>query len=186
MDYIIGTFYILKNKLCFFNIFENIQIPRIKSILPWYVQYMYFYSAPTEIINNLYLGSSFNAYAIQNLKNKNVNVIINITEEIDNFHQNDSTITYYKFPIRDNNIDDITDILEQTYHIIDEHLNNENGILVHCYMGASRSASIIIYYLMKKYNMTFEEANNYVYNKRKLVNLSQKFDTTLKLKNENR
>jgi hypothetical protein len=49
------------------------------------------------------------------LTNKKINVVINVTEEIDNFHENNLGITYYRFPIKDNNHDDISEILEQTY-----------------------------------------------------------------------
>jgi protein-tyrosine phosphatase len=181
MDYIFGSFYILKNKIWVLDFSKN--TVRIKPKLPWYRKYIYFYSESNQIINNLYLGSSFNAYSISELTNKKINVIINITEEIDNFHENNLSMTYYRFPIKDNNQDDISDIIEQTYDLIDEHLSKGDGILVHCFMGASRSATVIIYYLMKKYNITYEQALSYVSNKRKVVNLSYKFDWVLRQKN---
>jgi protein-tyrosine phosphatase len=180
MDYIFGSFYILKNKLWFLDFFKP--IPRIEPKLPWYTQYGYFYSESNQIIDNLYLGSSFNAYLLSELTNKKITVVINVTEEIDNFHKNNLLITYYRFPIKDNNQDDISEILEKTYDIIDKHLAKGDGILVHCYMGASRSASVIIYYLMRKYSWVYEQSLNYVYNKRKLVNLSHKFDLILREK----
>jgi protein-tyrosine phosphatase len=158
--------------------------PRIEPKLPWYTQYSYFYSESNEIIDNLYLGSSFNAYSITELTNKKINVIINVTEEIDNFYQTNPKITYYRFPIKDNNLDDITEILDQTYEIIESHLIKGDNILVHCFMGASRSASVIIYYLMKKYNWSYIQSHQLVYNKRKVVNLSSKFDSILKNKDK--
>lgn len=180
MDYIFGSLYILKNKLWYVD-FNS--VPRIGPKLSWYEQYKYFYSESNEIINNLYLGSSFNAYSINELADKNINVIINVTEEIDNFHENNLDITYYRFPIKDNNHDDIRPILEQTYNIIDHHLNNGDSILVHCYMGASRSAAVVINYLMRKNKISYEHAYEAVSSKRPLVNLSEKFDEILKFNN---
>lgn len=180
MDYLFGSFYILKNKIWNFDFFKN--IPRIEPKLPWYRQYGYFYSESTEIVDNLHLGSSFNAYTLNELKNKKINVVLNITEEIDNFHVDNLTMTYYKFPIKDNNNDDISTILDETYEIIDRHLSKGDGILVHCFMGASRSASVIIHYLMKKHDWSYEQALNHVSDKRKLVNLSHKFDLILRQK----
>lgn len=182
MDYIFGSFYILKNKLWFLDFFKS--TPRIQPKLPWYTQYGYFYSEANQIINNLHLGSSFNAYSLSELSNKKINVVINVTEEIDNFHENNLVMTYYRFPIKDNNEDDISEILDQTYELIDEHLAKGNSILVHCYMGASRSASVIIYYLMKKYDWTYQQALTDVSEKRKLVNLSHKFDFILRKKEQ--
>lgn len=178
MNYLLGSYYIFKNK--FFSLGFTGDVPRIEPKLPWYRQYSYFYSPSTKIINGLYLGSSYNAYDLDHLTSNNINVIINITYEIDNFYENQLRMTYYKFRIHDNNQDDITNILTQTYEIIDRHIRNGDIILVHCYMGASRSASVIIYYMMNKYNMTYDNARNYVSSLRPLVNLSHKFDLTLK------
>ena len=35
--------------------------------------------------------------------------------------------------------------------------NKDNRILVHCYMGSSRSATIVSAYMIKKYGYTVEE-----------------------------
>jgi protein-tyrosine phosphatase len=181
MDYIFGSFYILKNKVYNFDLEKSTQIvPRMEPVLPWYKQYSYFYSTSNQIINGLFLGSSFNAYCLNELKANNIGVVINVTWEIDNYHENTTDIKYYKFPVLDDNNDDIVPILTQTYDIIDRHLTQGDNILVHCYMGASRSASVIIYYLMNKNNWTYNQARTYVSAKRPLVNLSQKFNTILK------
>lgn len=178
MNYICGSLYILKNKLRDLDLFGK-RVPRIEPTMPWYKQYSYFYYPSNEIIDNLYLGSSFNAYDYYELRNKNIKVIINITDNIDNYHEQNLMLTYYKYPIRDNNVDDITNILIETAQVIDLHLSKGEGILVHCYMGASRSASVIIHYLMKKNNWSYEHAKTFVMIKRPLVNLSNKFDEIL-------
>lgn len=179
MNYICGSLYILKNKIKDLDLFGK-RIPRIEPTIPWYKQYSYFYYPSNEIIDNLYLGSCFNAYNFYELKNKNIKVIINITDNIDNYHEQNLMLTYYKYPIRDNNVDDITNILIETAQVIDLHLSRGESVLVHCYMGASRSASVIIYYLMKKNNWSYEHAKTFVMIKRPLVNLSNKFDEILK------
>lgn len=186
IKYIIGTIIILWSKILYYSKNKNKKsTPRIAPKIPWYRQMVWFYNEPTQILNNLYLGSSFNAYDLELLKNHNINIILNITYEIDNFYQSDLSLTYYKFPIFDNNVDDISKILSITYNIIDHYLNknniySNNKILVHCYMGASRSASVIIYYLMKKYNLSYDKSLNFITKKRPIVNLSKKFDLTLK------
>jgi len=179
MNYIYGTFNILRNKFFDFLLFNG-NVPRIKPKLPLYLQYSYFYSGCSDILDGLYLGSSFNAYNLNDIKSKNIKIIINITNEIDNFHESNLLLHYYKFPIRDNNDDDIVEILMNTYDIIDYHMNKGENILVHCYMGASRSASVIIHYLMKKHRWSYERSKNYVIEKRPIVNLSEKFDKVLK------
>jgi protein tyrosine/serine phosphatase len=181
MEYIYGSFCIFGKKIMNWSPFElSHEVPRIEPKMPWYHQYWYFYNTADKIDDNLYLGSSFNAYCQSELKEKNINVIINVSDDVDNFHEGFGDIIYYKFPISDNNSDDITDILLQTNNIIDTHINKGHNILVHCYMGASRSATVVINYIMNKYKITYEQAKDYVSNKRPLVNLSEKFDNTLK------
>lgn len=181
IKYIIATFYIFKNKIYYLDLFRN--VPRIEPKLPLYRQLGYFYSDPTEILYGLFLGSCYNAFNFQELKKENINVIINVTEEIENFHQDNLMMTYYRYPIKDNNLDDISEILDETCQIIEHHLEKQDKILVHCFMGASRSASIIIYYVMRKFKINYETAKLFVYRKRKSINLSHKFDATLKQKN---
>ena len=43
MDYLLGSFYILKNKIWYWDFFRS--VPRIEAKLPWYRQYGYFYSS---------------------------------------------------------------------------------------------------------------------------------------------
>ena len=177
IKYIIGTLIKLFYKLI--NLKCGKKVIRIDPKVPWYRQLLWFYSNPTKIVSNLYLGSSFNAYDLEILKKLNINVIINVTKEMGNFHQDNLKLTYYKYPIYDDNNDDISDILTESCEIIDYHLNTNDIILVHCYMGASRSASVVINYLMFKLNLNYKSALAYVKEKRPIINLSEKFNQTL-------
>ena len=47
-------------------------------------------------------------------------------------------------------------------------------------MGRSRSVSIIIYYLMKKFNLSYDQAIDIIKNKRNYVNPSQIFKENIK------
>jgi hypothetical protein len=188
MNYIYGSIYILGMKL--YNYLSSVPIirydkneeivRRVEVGLPWYSKYRYFFSESNEVIPNLFLGSSFNAYNNNELDRKNINIILNITDEIDNFYEGKNNLIYYKFPIRDNNLDDISSILNESYNVIEHHLELGDRVLVHCYMGASRSASVVIHYIMKKYGVSYEHTVNLVKRGRPVVNLTEKFQNTLK------
>ena len=181
IKYIIGTLLILWCRLVNLKLFVNKKVPRIEPKIPWYRQLCWFYSPPTNILQKLYLGSSFNAYDIDILKKLKINVIINVTKEIDNFYQDNLKFIYYKHPINDNNKEDISNILKESCKQIDLHIRNTDTILVHCYMGASRSAAVIINYLMRTQKLSYYSSLNYVQAKRPLVNLSEKFANTLNI-----
>ncbi|KAA6393327.1 MAG: hypothetical protein EZS28_011148 [Streblomastix strix] len=48
-------------------------------------------------------------------------------------------------------------------------LNHQSKIFVHCYMGVSRSASVVIEYLMEKYHLTLNQAYKIVYHQRSVI-----------------
>ena len=114
------------------------------------------------------------------MNRKRINVILNITDEISNFYEADGQFTYYRFPIRDNNSDEISTILNETYNVIEHHISRGDRILVHCYMGASRSASVVIHYIMKRFKIPYWKAVRTIKIQRPVINLSEKFDNTLK------
>jgi len=135
-------------------------------------QIQIFFSEPTHIIDNIYLGSAFNASHYDTLKKLNIGLIINMTNEISNYYQ--SEILYKKYGLYDDNKHSIHDYLDLTLNDIlhfQREYHNKN-ILVHCFMGASRSASIVSYYLYKKHKYTINDAIIFLKNKREVVNLT--------------
>jgi hypothetical protein len=52
-------------------------------------------------------------------------------------------------------------IFKSTFEFIDQHFKQNKKIFIHCYFGQSRSSSLALFYLAKKYlisNNSFEEA----------------------------
>lgn len=135
-----------------------------------YNKLLYFLSDPNFIIDNIYLGSAYNAANYYTLKNINIDIIINVTNEITNYFPN--YFEYKRYPVYDNNEDDITPYLEDFYQTV---VSNKNkNIFLHCLMGASRSASFIIYYMMRHYGMNYNQALSIIKSKRQIVNPSMK------------
>ena len=57
-------------------------------------------------------------------------------------------------------------LLPQYVEIIDKSLTENKPVLVHCYAGRQRSASLIAAYLIYKYNYTLDEAYKLIISKR--------------------
>jgi protein-tyrosine phosphatase len=49
-------------------------------------------------------------------------------------------------------------LVEQTYRTICHWIRSGRKVLVHCYAGISRSVSICVYYLIKRNNVSYEQA----------------------------
>ena len=75
-------------------------------------------------------------------------------------------IIYKKYGLYDNNKQPIAHYLEQTYQDIitfqNEHPNK--NILIHCFMGASRSASILTHYIYKRYKLNINDSIIFIKN----------------------
>ena len=133
---------------------------------------------PNHIIDNIYLGSAYNANNQNTLDKYGIKTILNVTDDLPNTYE--TLYNYNNIPIRDTRDSFISSYLATSYDYIIQH--NKEPILVHCYMGSSRSASIVIYFLMKKYNLSFEDAHRIVKSKRDLINPNINFVNELKSK----
>ena len=140
-----------------------------------YEQNMVSMGPMTHIVDNVYLGSAYNAGNHENLQENKIEIIINVTKEINNYFPKD--YKYYKFPICDNNEESIDEHIKDIYKIITE--NHDRNILIHCFMGASRSATAVIYYLMIQHKMSCDDAIKFVKEKRSTINPSKSFVRTL-------
>ncbi|KAL1138813.1 hypothetical protein AAG570_008875 [Ranatra chinensis] len=76
--------------------------------------------------------------------------------------------------------EDLLSYFQETYEFIKK--GQESGeVLVHCYFGVSRSSTIVIAYLMKKYHISFNDAFQRARTKRKFVSPNPGFEAQLRL-----
>lgn len=140
----------------------------------------------TKIVDNLYLGNIYGAYDLQSLLSNNIKVIINVTDDVkclfvnmkDNY--GNYMFKYYNINIKDDNVN-IIKYFNDVYNVIDFYLSKNISVFVHCYAGISRSASIIISYLMKKQHKNLHDTYNFVKSKRDIVNPNIYFINQLNL-----
>jgi protein-tyrosine phosphatase len=74
--------------------------------------------------------------------------------------------TYLTLDLRDLPEFPILKVLPQAIEFIDETLEGNGCCLVHCNAGISRSATIVLAYLMKKKGMTLNQAFTFLRSKR--------------------
>ena len=130
---------------------------------------------PTKITNKIYLGNAYNARDYYDLSEKNIGLIINCTENIQNYFED--YFKYHRVGIKDINGVNILPYLDETINVINNYIknNDDKNILIHCFMGSSRSATVTIAYLMKYHNLRLRDALNFVKDKRDIVNLNVDF-----------
>ena len=128
-----------------------------------------------HIIDNIYLGDFRTADNIDILKEHNITHIINCAFNLPNKFP--GQITYKRLDLRDEPDQPIIEKLEEAYQFIKE--NKDKNIFVHCVFGKSRSASVVIFYIMKEKKLNFKEAKEFVKNIRKIVEPNSGFEMEL-------
>jgi hypothetical protein len=107
----------------------------------------------------LYLGDFLSASEPMKteLQSLNVTGIINCTmdSKSDCFHTN---IEYIRVAVNDNESAHIDPYFIGCCNFIEKHIKQGGSVLLHCQAGASRSASIVIAYLIKCHQLSLEEA----------------------------
>ncbi|CAG9783768.1 unnamed protein product [Diatraea saccharalis] len=129
--------------------------------------------APTEVFDHVYLGSEWNASNLEELQRNGVRHILNVTREIDNFFP--GMFDYLNVRVYDDEKTDLLKHWDNTFKYINKARNEGSKVLVHCKMGISRSASVVIAYAMKAFNWNFEKALKHVKAKRNCIKPNTNF-----------
>ena len=122
------------------------------------------------ILNKLYLGDMFDANDADTIKNRNVSCILCVAERLKIMNTN-PCVKVYKYELSDDSNCNISLYFEE----IGEIINKENIVLVNCVAGISRSATIVISYIMKYYNLNLKTAFILVRKKRDRICPNKKF-----------
>ncbi|XP_033732620.1 dual specificity protein phosphatase 12-like [Pecten maximus] len=135
-----------------------------------------------EIIKNLYLGSWSAAKDIIRLKAGGITHILTVNNSP--LPKSVSEQFKYKFIHGfDLEFTDLLNYFEECIKFIDEGIRY-GSVLVHCLAGCSRSATMVIAYLMKKKQMGYGEALGFVRQRRSIVHPNEGFKDQLLLYEE--
>eukprot|EP00744_Colponema_vietnamica_P009036 GILI01012867.1.p1 GENE.GILI01012867.1~~GILI01012867.1.p1 ORF type:complete len:203 (+),score=28.47 GILI01012867.1:216-824(+) len=121
-----------------------------------------------EVLPGLYIGPIFYATrSHEKLLKMGVTHIINITQNVDNLHPD--KFCYLRIPVLDSPTEPIEQYFDQANEFIASAIDNGKRIYVHCEAGVSRSATIVIQYLMTRLGYTLEDAYYLVKEKRSCI-----------------
>lgn len=129
----------------------------------------------SHIYNNIYLGNANAAYNSEILKKYNIQAIV---QALPINKPNNGIDEYLIIPINDYPSENLLSHIPSFFEFMEK--NKEKNILVHCMAGVSRSASLVIAWLMYKFNFDYETAHKYVLNKREIINPNPGFIKQLK------
>ena len=126
-----------------------------------------------EIVYGLYLGNINSVYDKKTLKELGITNIISVLAGFDAPFPED--FNYLIINALDNENTDLSKIFEDTNSFIEKAFENNEKILVHCMAGRSRSASVIIAYLIKTFGINAKTSISMLKNKRAIVQPNNSF-----------
>ncbi|XP_013402035.1 dual specificity protein phosphatase 19-like [Lingula anatina] len=130
-----------------------------------------------EILPGVVMGSQDVAQDLELLLQHKVTHILNLAYMVEN--QFPDQFQYLRLNILDLPETDITDFFDEAFSFIDRG-RQEGCVLVHCNAGVSRSAAMVIGYLIKTEGLTFEEAFDHVREQRASIRPNDGFTIQLK------
>ncbi|KAK2893145.1 hypothetical protein QQF64_034890 [Cirrhinus molitorella] len=143
-------------------------------------------SGPTRILPHLYLGCQRDVLNKELMQQNDIVYVLNASNTcpkpdfIPDSH-------FLRVPVNDSFCEKILPWLDRSVEFIEKAKASNARVLVHCLAGISRSATIAIAYIMKRMDMSLDEAYRFVKEKRPTISpnfnfLGQLLDFEKKLK----
>jgi protein-tyrosine phosphatase len=145
-----------------------------------------------SLINNgIFIGNAHSVIGNYTTKEediiseKNIKVVISALteEEYDDYmiaKEDFPNCDWHRLVIDDDKDEQISQYFFEVHKIINEAVSKNKNVIVHCAAGMSRSASLVIAYLMIENNWHYEEAYNHVKRKRPIIDPNIGFVKQLK------
>ncbi|CDQ78147.1 unnamed protein product [Oncorhynchus mykiss] len=129
----------------------------------------------TPILPFLYLGNEHDAQDAHRLQRYNIGFVLNVTTHLPLYHYDTGLFSYKRLPATDSNKQNLRQYFEEAFEFIEEARQADMGLLIHCQAGVSRSATIVIAYLMKHTWMTMTDAYKFVKTRRPIISPNLNF-----------
>lgn len=125
------------------------------------------YGNAHKIANHLWLGNYLAAKDLKFLKDNNIKLVVNCSNNIDNFYEGTNIqIQYIRIPVDDSLLKKdfiiMMNYLPAVTQIINYVIQNNQNVLVHCYAGMQRSACVVAAYLMYYHKIKLYDAILYI------------------------
>ncbi|KAL1596625.1 hypothetical protein SLS60_009273 [Paraconiothyrium brasiliense] len=113
---------------------------------------------------NLYIGGLYALYQTDLIKAANITHVLSVVDYEPNLSLNEHLLGLKKMHVwaEDDPNEDLLKWFEKTAEFVREGLQNNGGVFVHCAMGKSRSAAVVVAFLMWEFGVGMEEGLRWV------------------------
>ena len=132
-----------------------------------------------HVQDNLYIGSYYDSQDSEQIRQQQIKVIVSVAYECDDMPFPNGTIKK-QINIRSKCAEDITrENLDEFCKIVDIALKLKMNVLIHCVNGMHRSATFVIYYLMKKNFWNIDISYYFLKDRRAIIDPPYEFLETI-------
>ena len=128
----------------------------------------------SKVLPGLFIGNIHAANDQGFLLNKRIRGVIDLSNSSQQVKFNRG-VKVYKINIDDNADANMKPWFKHTHDFINEFMNKNQPVLVFCRAGVSRSATIVIHYLMKRYNISYYDGFRFLKAKRRYIQPNEGF-----------
>jgi protein-tyrosine phosphatase len=126
-----------------------------------------------EIIKGIYLGNIDSCYDYDELKKLKITHIISVIEGFEPPYPD--KFNYFIINALDTLNTELKDCFELTNKFIEDALDNDGKVLIHCMAGRSRSVTILGAYLIKTFGTDVKNALGSIKARRQIIEPNQNF-----------
>eukprot|EP00947_MAST-08B_sp_MAST-8B-sp1_P000600 g600.t1 len=141
-------------------------------------------NVPVETIRGIWIGSIHTAFNKDFLSDVGMTHVINLSQFPNTFP---SLFCYLTLTLRDKDQSNLlccipasNIFIESGLQGLDKSPDNKGGVLVHCSGGRSRSAAIVVAYMMSSYGKEYEECFGFLRSRRPVVKINRGFERQLR------
>ncbi len=131
-----------------------------------------------KILDNIYLGSISSVYDVEELKKIGITHVVSVIAGFEPPYPDD--FKYLVLHALDTGNTDLQEYFEVSNEYIENAIENDGKVLIHCMAGRSRSATILAAYIIKKFGINVEETIKSIKNQRDIVEPNPNFLIQLK------
>eukprot|EP01102_Stenamoeba_stenopodia_P014859 TRINITY_DN4996_c0_g2_i1.p1 TRINITY_DN4996_c0_g2~~TRINITY_DN4996_c0_g2_i1.p1 ORF type:complete len:227 (+),score=35.91 TRINITY_DN4996_c0_g2_i1:358-1038(+) len=133
-------------------------------------------SEPQKVIDGLFIGSILATCSSARLKQLGITHVLSLCARTRDLNQE---FLCKHIKMKDELNEDLIQYLPECHSFIKTG-RDSGGVLVHCKAGSSRSAAVVISYLMNTNNMSYQDAFQFVQSKRPCIAPNRSFIDQLK------
>lgn len=122
---------------------------------------------PTEILPHLFIGTAKDSSNYELLKTLGITAILNVSSSCPSYFED--SFDYKRIPVEDAYHEDLLTKFRDAADFIETHYQKGGKVLVHCFAGISRSATVSISYLMLSKGWSMHQAFEFCRERRPCV-----------------